>query len=113
MVPSTFTNYDDERPRITATAPPRRLPCSNNYGLNVCASKHGPNLGRELRLLEVDLSLGRKLCLARARLRPTAPATTPRQSRRRLLRQLNYPSLYGCMLRGRLDQGIGRNLHLA
>jgi hypothetical protein len=82
--PSTFTNYDDTRPRIMATAPPRRPLYSNNSGWDVHASGH-------------DLTLGRELRLAQARLRPTALATTPREPRRRPLRRLYYHSLHDCM----------------
>jgi hypothetical protein len=48
MVPSTFTNYDDARLGITATAPTRRLLYSNNSGWDVRTSEHRLTLGREL-----------------------------------------------------------------
>jgi hypothetical protein len=112
-VPSTFTNYDDARTGITATALPRRMLSSNNSGWDVRTTEHGFTLKRELCLARSRPQPQRKLLLARARLRPITPATTPCESRRGLLRQLCYLLPDDCTSRGKLDQGLGRNLCLA
>jgi hypothetical protein len=98
VIPSTFTNYDDTRLVITVIAPPHRMLCSNNSGWDVRATEHGLTFRRKLCLALSRLWPWRKLRLVRARLWPTTSATTPRESRRRPLRQtvLTPPSTTAC-----------------
>jgi hypothetical protein len=49
-VPSTFTNYDDARPRITNIVPPLRSLFPNNSGWDMHVSEPSLTLGREFRL---------------------------------------------------------------
>jgi hypothetical protein len=91
LVPYTFTNYDDACSRITATAPHTDY-CTwtTPNGTCTCLGTTSPSGGNSASS-EDGLVLRRRLRLARARLRPTALATTPRESRRRPLWQLYAP----------------------
>jgi hypothetical protein len=84
VIPSTFIDYDDACPGITATTTPCRLQSSNNSGWDAHAAEHGLTLERKLRLGRSRPHPRSKLRLARARSRPT----TTCKSRRRPLLQI-------------------------
>jgi hypothetical protein len=114
VVSSTFTNYDDARPVITATAPLRRLLCSNKLWMGRArvwawshpreetpprpksASSSGENSA------SLEHSLGQ---LARQQL-PVNPVGSHSD-------KCTNPFVYKCMSRDRLNQGLGRNLCLS
>jgi hypothetical protein len=97
-VPSTFTNYDDACPVITATAPPRCLPTPD--GARVWHIMVWPS-GRNYASPKADLSLGTNSASPEpgiAHLHPANP--TEGQS-------FNY-SLHDCEPQSRLGHGLGK-----
>jgi hypothetical protein len=113
-IPSTFTNYDEARPRITTTAPPRPLLWFKQLQMGlacVWAWSH-PREGTPPCLKSASAT-------EKTPPRPSsASANCPNNNSPRIPQEATpttvlTPSLYDYMPRGRLDQGLERNLRLA
>jgi hypothetical protein len=114
VVLSIFTNYDDARPGITATAPSRDY-CAQTTTDGTCTRlsmvspsgegspprpKSSSTSGENSASPDLDFNQ-----LPRQQL-PVNPSGGHSDN------CTNF-SLHDCMTRGRLDQGLGRNIHLA
>jgi hypothetical protein len=115
-VPSTFTNYDDTRPRIPDTAPPLWSLFSNNPRWDMHAFGRSLTLRRELYLARRWLQPREKTLL-----HPSMASANYSDSHHHLpmnptgghSNNCSNHSLLDCMPRHRSDHGLGRNLCLA
>lgn len=75
-VSSSFTDYNDARPRIPDSSPPLRSLFSNKLWMGHTTSRHSLTLERELRLARSWLRPQEELRLTQAQSRPTVLAIT-------------------------------------
>jgi hypothetical protein len=97
VVPSSFTNYDDTRPRITTTAPPRCRLYSNNSVRDVCTSRHGLTWGGNSVSPKVDLSLGENSASPKLNFSQLPRQQLPANPAEGHSDNYTNPSLYDCM----------------
>lgn len=114
-VSSSFTDYNDARPRIPDSSPPLRSLFSNKLWMGHATSRHSLTLERELCLARSWLRPREELRLTQAQSRPTVLAIAhccrlPANPARDHSGYCSDHSLHDCMSRHRPSHGLRKKI---